>query len=278
LDERGGRISTGAALASGFVEDDGSCGGDVERADGSGHRDAEEMVAGTADEIVEAGTLAAEDDNKIAGEIELVVGDGAAFVETDDPEVATLELFESANEVYDAGDAKMLGGSGAGFDGSGAERSRAALGEEDAVDAGAIGNAKKSAEVLRVFNTVEREDEAGSGVTCGGRGREEVLEGEQFLRADKRDDALVRGGFGGECELLARPLKDADACVVALGDEAVEAVVVALASDEDPIEAAAPSLESFRDRMQAVKDFHGDSLERFDNSRTVSGVLQGGFF
>ena len=270
--------SSVAALTEGFKEHY-RCGcGDVEGADAAAHGNAQQVVAGAANEIVKAGALAAKDNDEIAGEIELVVCGRAAFVETDDPEVATLELFESANEVYDAGDAKMLGGSGAGFDGSGAERSRAALGEEDAVDAGAIGNAKKSAEVLRVFNTVEREDEAGSGVTCGGRGREEVLEGEQFLRADKRDDALVRGGFGGECELLARPLKDADACVVALGDEAVEAVVVALASDEDPIEAAAPGLESFRDRMQAVKDFHGDSLERFDNSRTVSGVLQGGFF
>jgi phosphopantetheine adenylyltransferase len=63
-------------------------------------------------------------------------------------------------------------------------------------------------------------------------------------------------GFSGESELLARPLKDADACVAALGDEAGEAVVVALAGDEDLIEAAATGLESFRDRMQAVENFH----------------------
>ncbi len=52
------------------------------------------MIAGAAHEIVEAGTFAAKDDDKIAGEIELVVCGGAAFVESDDPQVAALEFFE----------------------------------------------------------------------------------------------------------------------------------------------------------------------------------------
>jgi hypothetical protein len=222
------------------------------------------MIARATHEIVEAGAFAAEDDDEIAGEIEFIVGGGAAFVEPDDPKVATLEFFEGADEVDDAGDAEVLGGSRTGFDGCGAKRSGAALGEENAVDAGTIGDAKKRSEVLRVFNAVEREDEASGGVACGGKGREEVLEGEKFLRADERDDALVSGGFGGDGELLTRPLKDADACVAALGDEVADAriaaVVRALASDENVIEAAATGLESFRDRVQSVKNFHGDSL------------------
>ena len=94
MDERGGRISTGAALASGFVEDDGPGGGDIEGADGPGHGNREEIVAGAAHEIVEPGALAAKDNNEIAGEIELVVCGGAAFVQTNDPQVAALEFFE----------------------------------------------------------------------------------------------------------------------------------------------------------------------------------------
>jgi hypothetical protein len=43
-----------------------------------------------------------------------------------------------------------------------------------------------------------------------------------------------------------------------LGDEAGEAVIMALASDDDLIEAAATGLERFRDRMQAVENFHRD--------------------
>ena len=83
------------------------------------------MVASAAHEIVETRAFAAEDDDEIAGEIELVVCGHAAFVEPDDPEVAALELFEGANEVDDTGNAEVLGGSGTGFDrrrGSGERR------------------------------------------------------------------------------------------------------------------------------------------------------------
>ena len=65
------------------------------------------------------------------------------------------------------------------------------------------------------------------------------------------------GSFCGEGELIARFEADADACVAALGDEAIETVVVALAGDEDVIETAAAGLESFIDRVQTVEDFHG---------------------
>ena len=103
------------ALAECFVKHYGSSCGDVERADAAGHRNAQQMVASTADKIVQTGALAAEDQDAVAGEVELVVIAGAAFVEADDPEVAALEFFEGANKVDDAGDAKMLGCTGAGF-------------------------------------------------------------------------------------------------------------------------------------------------------------------
>jgi hypothetical protein len=252
--------SSSAALASGFVEYDGSGGRNVEGADAARHGNAQQMIAGSANKIVESCALAAEDDDEIAGEIEFVVCCGTAFVESDDPKVAALELFEGADEVDDACDAEMLDGSGAGFDGCRAEWSGAALGEEDAIDSGAVGDAKESAEILRVFNAVEREEKARGGILCGWVGLEKILEGQEFLRMDERDDTLVIGGFSSDGELLARPLQDANSGVAALHDKAGETIIVALASDEDVIESAAAGLESFRNRMQAVENFHGISL------------------
>ena len=78
------------------------------------------MVAGAADEVVEAGAFATEDEDAVAGEVELVVVGLAALVETDDPDVALLEVFEGAHEVDDAGNAEVLGGAGACLDGDGA--------------------------------------------------------------------------------------------------------------------------------------------------------------
>jgi hypothetical protein len=257
LDElSGGSGSGGAALASGLVEDDGTSSGDVEGTDPAGHGNAKEVIAGAADERVKARAFAAEDDDEVAGEIELVVGGASAFVETGDPEVVAFEVFEGADEIDDASDAEVLGGAGAGFDGGRTEGRRAALGEDDTVDTGAIGNTKKSAEVLRVFDAIEGEDKARG--RAGREGREEIFEGEEFLRADESDDALVSGSFGGEGELFAWFLPNANSGLAALCDEAVEAAVAALASHENVVEAALAGLEGLLDRVQAVENFHGD--------------------
>jgi hypothetical protein len=154
LDDGAGYFGSKAALAGGFEEHYGSCGGDVERTDAAGHGNAQQMVAGAADEIVQAGTLAAQDEHEIAGEVEAVVVGFAAFVESDDPEILALEIFEGADEIDDAGNAQMLGRAGAGFDGNCAQRRGTALGEDDAVDACAIGYAQKRAQILRIFNAV----------------------------------------------------------------------------------------------------------------------------
>jgi hypothetical protein len=155
------------------------------------------MIAGAADKIVEAGALAAKDDDEIAGEVELVIVRLATFIETNDPEILLLEIFKSANEVDNAGDAEVLGGAGTGLYGYSAEGCGAALSDDDTVDSGSIGNAEKRAKVLRIFDTIEGEDETGAAVV-GGIGLVEIFNGEEFLRTDEGDHALVRGSFGGE--------------------------------------------------------------------------------
>ena len=144
----------------------------------------------------------------------LVVIGGAALVETDDPQIVALEFFKGANEVDDAGDAQMLGGSGAGFHGDRTEWRGTALGEDDAVHAGAIGYAEQGAEVLRVFDAVEGEQQAGS-VWAVARRLEEVFNGEKLLRANHGDYALMGGGLGQLRQLLAGFLANADAGLAA---------------------------------------------------------------
>jgi len=164
-----------SALAGCFVEDNGSRGRDVEGADTAGHGNAQEMIAGAANEIVETRALAAEDDDEIAGEIELVVVGLAAFVEPDDPKIVLLEIFKRADEVDDASDAEVLGRTGTGFNGYGTEGRGAALGEDNAVDSGAIGNAQKRTKILRIFNSVECEDETGRRLDRAGSKRSSMV-------------------------------------------------------------------------------------------------------
>ena len=103
------------------------------------------MVAGALDEVVEAGAFAAEDEADVLLEVEVGVVGGAALVEAYDPDVLFLHGLEGAGDVDDLGDADVLAGSGGGFCGDGGEWRGAALGEDDAVDAGAVGGAEERA-------------------------------------------------------------------------------------------------------------------------------------
>jgi hypothetical protein len=223
------------------------------------------VVAGAADQVVEPCAFAAEDENAVAGEVEaVVVGQsplGRTGIQTDDPDILTLEFFEGSDEIDDASNAEVFGRAGAGFDGDRAEGGGAALGEDDAVDARAIGYAEKCAEILRVFDTVEGEEEASDAGFCCRAGLEEVFDGERLLRMDKGDYTLVGGGLGNEGKLLAGFLTDTDARLTAPSHQLFEAGVVALLSYEDMVEAAASSLEGFLHRMQTVQNFHDGSVE-----------------
>ena len=185
-----------AALAQGFVHDDGAGDRDVERGDRAGHGDAEQVVAGFLDEVVEAGALAAEDEDAVGAEVEVGVVGSAALVEAEHPDVGLLHLLEGADEVGDAGDADVLGGAGGGFGDGGGDGRRAALGQEDAVDAGAVGGAEERAEVVGVLDAVEGEEEAVAGVVAEGLRGEEVFDGEEGALADEGDGSLVSVGAG----------------------------------------------------------------------------------
>lgn len=248
------RGANGAALAGGFKKHDCSGGGNVERRHLAGHGNAEQVVAGAADQIVEAGAFASENDYGVGREVVAVVILCAVLVEADDPEVVGLEDFEGANEVDDAGEAEVLSSSGGGLDGNGREGSGASLGEEDAIDSRGFGGAEKGAEVLRIFDAVERKDQArvGSG--------EKVLDAEEVALADDGDNSLVGGGSGEAGEGVAGLNAGFDTGGAAKGDDGGETRIVAaleaFLGEANVVEAAGAGAKSLLDGMEAVQDFH----------------------
>ena len=74
-----------AALAKGFVKHNGAGGRDVEGTDAAGHGNAQQVITGLADQVVEASAFAPEDEDAVTGEVKLVVVRLSALVEADDP-------------------------------------------------------------------------------------------------------------------------------------------------------------------------------------------------
>ena len=104
---------------------------------------------------MQTGAFAAKNENAVTGEVELVVVGCAALVESNNPEAPPFELFQSADKVHNARNAKMFGSSCTCFYRRGAQRRRTALGEDDTINPGAIGDAQQGAEVLRIFDAIE---------------------------------------------------------------------------------------------------------------------------
>ena len=248
------RFLLSSSLSCGLEHDDGSCCGYVERRDGSGHGDAQQVIAGAADEVVQSVAFATEDDYRVGREIVVVVTVGAALVESDAPDVLLLELLEGAHEIDDTGDADVLGGSGGGFDGDGAEGRGAAFGEKHAVHSGGIGGAEERAEVLRVFDAVECEQE--SGLVTG----EQVFKVEKLPRADYRHDSLVAGGLCQTGKLFFGFEAEADAAFAACVDDLLQPLVVPLPGDAYVVELPASGAQSLFNGVQAVQNLHQFSL------------------
>ena len=247
---RGGWEDSRAALAEGLVQDDGAGDGDVERGDAALHGDAEEEVAGALDQLVQAGAFAAEDEADVLAEVEVGVVGGAALVEADDPDVVLLHLLEGAGEIGDVGDADVLGGASGGLGDDRAERGGAAFGEKDAGDAGAVGGAEESAEVVGVFDAVEGEEEAVAG-GVGGSG-EEVFEREELALlalANEGDDALMHVSAGVVGEPVAWLGGDADVGGAGELGDAGEFGVAALAREDDVVDGGCAGAQRFFDGM-----------------------------
>ncbi len=215
------------------------------------------MVAGFFDEVVEACAFAAEDQDTVGFEVEVGVVGSAALVEADDPDVLLLHLFEGADEVGDPGDADVLGGPGGGLGYGSGDGRRATLGDDDAVDSGAVGGAEESAEVVGIFDAVEGEEEAVLAVLFGG---EEVFDGEEPALADDGDDALMGVGAGEAGELVTGLDGEADVGVTAELGYAFETLVATLAGDADVIERAGTGADGLLDGVEAEQNFHPSSL------------------
>jgi hypothetical protein len=131
----------------------------------------------------------------------------------------TLELLKSPNQVHHTRNAQVFGGAGAGFYGDWAQWGRPPLRKNDAVNPRAIGNPKKCAQILRVFNAVKGKQQAGSARLRARPGLEQIFDCERLLRVDERDHTLMGGRLSHKRQLLARFLTDADAGLAALSHQ-----------------------------------------------------------
>jgi hypothetical protein len=207
------------------------------------------MIAGLFDQVVQACAFAPEDEDAIDGEIEVGVIGRSSFVQADDPDVGLLHLLESADEIGHACDPNVFGGSGRGLGYGRGDGCTAPFRQQDAANPSAFGSSKESSKVVRVFKTVQSEEEFWE--ARGGR-EQKILDGEEGSFAKIGYDTLMGVGFGEPGELISRLCRDADSCGTGERGEALQLCVATLASDGDAVEPTGSGANGFFDGMEAV--------------------------
>jgi len=213
------------------------------------HRDRDGAVAVLEDVAADALPFAAEDDGDLAAEIDRrwrIAARRRAVA----PVAFLLQRLERAREVRHLRDRHPLAGAGRSFDRRGREAGAVVLRDDDEVDAEAVGDAENGAEVLRVGDAVEDEDE---------RRRlpiDDVVEVGVRPLGDVGDDTVVHAASGQAVDLLRRHLPHRHARALRLGDGALQLRAV-LARHADVVHAV---------RMRAQRLEHG--IESVDDHRS----------
>ncbi len=184
--------------------------------------------------LVQAFTFGAKNHRAIHLVIDLVVALSAALIQADDPNIAVLQLFERARDVGHACDGQMFGSSSRSLDRGACQSRGAPLGDDDSVSACAIGGANQRAQVVRIFDPVEHNDEA---VLAAMLLQQRVDVGILFSGGD-RDDALMGVGVGQAIKLFAWKKAHLHAAGAAIVNQALHPFVMPLARDADVLEAA----------------------------------------
>jgi hypothetical protein len=211
-----------------FPGEEDDPGGDryVERCYFPRHGDADKRVAVLLYLLMQTFSLGAHDDSGRRGPIHLVVIFGTALIDAVDPEAPFFKVFEGSIDIDNSRNGRIFQSAGGGFGDSFRQARGAAFGDYHRTGARGVGGANDCAQIVRIFDAIEYDDEPGVdggfveiGILGGGP------ESDDALMNDATSDALQRsavfkadGGFGatGKIDdlLNARPagaFRDEDA-------------------------------------------------------------------
>ena len=199
----------------------------------------------------EALAFAAHDDHDRAAQVGLTGRQRSVGVRADDPQASDVQVGQGLGQVFDRHEQQVLDGAGRGLDGGRRERRLAADRVDDAVDARGLGRSQQRAEVLRILERIEHEDERRLGPLD--RSGQDVVEAGELAAIGDQGDPLVAVEAGQRGQRPAFDLDDRDAQVGGVQDELLERL--AALRDDEQADRLAVGDERLLDRVAA-----GDEL------------------
>ena len=153
--------------------------------------------------------LAPDHDGERAAQVGLAGGQRCIRLRAGDAQAAGVEVGQCAGKVVHRAQQEMLDRAGRGLDRGRSQRRLAAGREDDAVHPGRLGAAQQRADILRILERIEHEDEWRL-AALGGAG-EDVRERREPSRLDHERDTLVAIEAGDRRQRATLDLDDRDA-------------------------------------------------------------------
>ena len=172
-------------------------------------RDAHDDIAMLTHQPSQPAPLGAGHDGDGAAVVGRIVVLVAIHVQPVDPDAPLLERLERARQVADLRDADVVNRAGGRTSDHGRHRSRAAVGEDEAMHAGCIGGTQNRPQVVRVLHSVERQQEGRFVLATGVR--HDLVEREVADRPDLGQGALMTVRSRAQRQRLGVELGDVDA-------------------------------------------------------------------
>jgi len=217
------------------------------------HRQRDQQVAGVAHQAAHAVAFAAEHKAQVDVQVDAVQRlDVRADVQPDDPHVVVLQFLEGGDQIADLGDLQVLHRAGGGGYHRLGDAHAAPLLEDDAVNADRVSDAQQAADVLRVLQQVERQEEVAL-VAQHGRFQQRLEVGVD-IGAGPQHHALVVGPFGQIVDDAARHAADAHPARLRCADDVQDwPLFLHRLQQQKLLEVAAVGPQRFQHRPAAVE-------------------------
>lgn len=219
------------------------------------HRQSNEDVAGLPDEPAESTPLGADDDHERNVDRELIGKRRSPRVEADDPVASSLQIAERARQVGHPRDPEVLDRSSRGLFHRRRHSNRAMQRNHDPIRPDRVGASKQRAEVLRIFERVEGQEQRQSGSLPSGL--DQIFQGLVAVLGHLGDDALVIRSAAQSVERpTIKPLKPNAALGAQSNDLRDETGRLNSLGDQHTIDRA-PGSQRFQYRVPTPDERHG---------------------
>jgi len=247
------------ALAKGFEENDAGGDGDIQGFNGAGSGQRDDEIATLTGEFVEAFAFAAHDDADGRGVIDFGVALVAVFVEADQPVAGFLQFFHGTSEIGDFRDREVREGPGGSARDRVGEAGGAALGDDNPVSSGGESGANDRAEIVWIFDAVEKNDKAA--LVLGGIGAlEDVFERGGRASGGDGNNALMIAGVGEAVEIAAVLETHGNVALAGELHDIFDARILTAFGDDNAVKRVA-GFEGFAHGVNAGESVHGGSLQ-----------------